>query len=706
MLTQAIRPSRGDTPAVATLAASYSVNRQGNAVAEEGSPTPRRALGPLPEEPGESPAGGRYGRAFMPDEPSPLTSTGRLRRLAVSPASPVDPLEVQGSTPVPPPAPVLPEPEAALPASAGRRFSASAEPDEFVSSAPRRSAVSPASPTSAGESILPSAPRPSTPPKFPAGRFTPSPYAPSPAASPIEDRSATASASDATSVESYPRSVPTAPTLPPTAPTFSAPSVVAGAAPGSDAAAAVTAELAQPASAEPTTETVAEAAPKKRGRRKKDTADTNTPESVPEEKTPREKKKSERSSRPALIIIASVAAVALVVAAGVWLLTLRSGASSGAPTNGVTTSALDPLVTVADLGTLGGASWVESTGTSDAARPLCLPATSAGLPDALRSVSRKTGASSSDVDSLVQVVDTYADDATATQAYAVRLAQAGTCNNDVVWITGANSVTGLADSADAVRLVDQEQANVFHTLLLSRTGRTVSLVDLATGKGAVNALDLADVVGKALSRQCGGDLGTCPASIGVATVPPPAGDPKGWLVEADLPRITAGSGRWGATDPVASLQVLGSQCEGVNLQTVSGTQSVGQRTLLLGDDGAAPKGFGVDMAVYTFGTESAASALADKISGNISKCADRAPTATVKDGPDAKGAGESDAKIAGTTFLVTHKTETTSVLYRVAVMTVGSKVVYLLGNPSTSFDFTDAQWKAIAVRAGQRATQA
>lgn len=690
-------------------------------MAEEGSPTPRRALGPLPEEPAESPAGGRYGRAFAVDEPSPLTSTGRLRRLAASPSSPVspvDPLEVPASTPVPPPAPVLPQSEAALAPSAGRRFSASAEPDEFVSAAPRRSAVSPASPESAGESILPPAPRPSAPPKLPAAKsFTPSPYAPSPAASPQETASAGPVRPDA-APEPFPRSVATAPTLPPAAPTFAAPvptvpaaGVSAATVPTATVSAATpapaAAQLAQPASAEAGTEPVSapEPAPKKRGRsREKAAKETVVGDGAAKESAPKEKK--ERSSRPALIIIASVAAVALVVAAGVWLLTLRSGGSSGVPSNGVTTSALDPLVTAADLGTLGGASWVESTGTSDAARPLCLPATGTDLPNSLRSVSRKTGAAGSDVDALVQVVDTYADDATATQAYAVRLAQAGTCKDDDGWITGANSVSGLADSADSVRLVVQDQANVFHTLLLSRTGRSVSLVDLATGKGAVNALDLANVVGRALSRQCGGDLGTCPSSIGVSTVPPPAGDPKGWLVEADLPRVTPGSGVWGATDPKTALDVVGSQCEGLNLQAVTGTQSAGQRTLLLGDDGAAPKGFGVDMVIYAFGSGSAANSLADKLTSNISKCADRAPTATVKSGPDAKGSGQNNAKISGSTFLVTHKTETTTVVYRVAVLTVGSKVVYLLGNPSSTFDFTDAQWKAIAVRAGQRATQA
>ena len=396
--------------------------------------------------------------------------------------------------------------------------------------------------------------------------------------------------------------------------------------------------------------------------------------------------------------------VALLVAGAVWLLTLRSTAQSGGAT-APTSSALDPLVTAADLGTLGGVSWVAATGTTDDVRPICVPATAAGLPGALRTNARRTGAANGATDSLVQVIDTYVDDAEATQAYAARLVQLGTCKETPAWITGANGVTGLADSAASVRLVVQDEADQFHTLLLSRTGRSVSVADVTTTQAAVTALDLANVVGRALSRQCGGELGTCPASIAVVASPPPTGDPAGWLVESDLPRVTPGSGRWGALDPFTTLDVSGSQCEGLTLASVAGTQSAGQRTLLLADDPNAPKGFGVDMVTYTFGAADAATTLANKLTKNISNCHDRAPTATIEEGPAVKGTGDLDAKVSGSTFLVTQKTATSTAVYRVAVVTVGSKVVYLLGGPSSSFDFTDTQWKAIAVRAGQRATQ-
>ena len=348
--------------------------------------------------------------------------------------------------------------------------------------------------------------------------------------------------------------------------------------------------------------------------------------------------------------------------------------------------------------------WADPSVAADGLRPLCLPATADGVPEAQRSPSKKITASSSPNDVVVQVIDTYADDATATQAYAARLVQAGTCADTVALITGANTISGLADSAEVVRLTVQEQTNQFHSLLLSRTGRTVSLIDVSSAT-TVTASDLANAAAAALGRGCGGQLGTCPGSISVATSAPPAGNPSGWLVPADLPRITAGAGRWGATEPKTTLDVVGSLCEAINLKSVAGTQSMAQRTLLLADDSKAPQGFGVDQVVYTFARATDVGALAKKLDKNLTGCPDRAPTASVSEGPAVKGVGANAQAISGSTYLVTQKTGTNTVVFRVAVMGVGTRLVYLLANPSTSFDFSDSDWAKVAVRAGQRASQ-
>ncbi|HSK33585.1 MAG TPA: hypothetical protein VK903_08885 [Propionicimonas sp.] len=645
----------------------------------------------------------------------------------MSPLSPEDPLDVEGSTPVPPPVPVLPDSDAGLAPSAGRRYSASMEPGEVISAAPRRSAATAASPASALEPHLPPVVRPTAPPPVtvpgPAGFSSAfigsSASGPAPALpAPPRVTSSQGSGATPTPFSAYPQSVATAPTAPADAPTITPPAGRTARSEPSFFSRSQPAALADTAA--PTAPAADEVKPGKAPKAPR----------VPREKKVREKKVRQpkvaiaapeaptgvaeapagagvlkgRSSRPALIVIAAVAAVVVVVAGVVWALTLRSTASSGGPSASGTAEAQDPFLTAADLGTLGGATWVDPSVDPAGLRPLCLPAAADGLPEAQRSPSKKIAASSSPSDTVVQVIDTYADDAVATQAFAARMVQAGSCADTVALITGANTISGLADSAEVIRLTVQEQTDQFHSLLISRTGRSVSLIDVTTAT-ELTASDVAGVAAAALSRGCGGPLGTCPGSISVATTPPPAGNPFGWLVPADLPRITPGAGRWGATEPKTALDVVGSLCEAINLKSVAGTQSVGQRTLLLADDSSAPQGFGVDQVVYTFTDPADVTSLAKKLDKNLTGCPDRAPTASVTEGPAVKGTGSGAAKISGSTYLVTQKTGTNTVVFRVAVLSVDTRLVYLLANPSTSFDFSDSDWTKVAVRAGQRASQ-
>ena len=675
-------------------------------MADEGSSTPRRALGPLPDEPGEARVAGRFGSPALPDDaPSPTSPTPAGRgwggRFALSPLSPEDPLDVEGTTPVPPPMPVLPDSDAGLAPATGRRYSASMEPGEVSPAAPRRSAVSPNSPASAIEPILPPLARPTAPPPVTVPAPTLPPPPPITAALGTEARRPSP-------ITPVPQSQPTAPTAPADAPTLrpaftrATPAATTRAEPSFFSRSTSTSATPTTTESEPVPATAGKAAKAKRAPRqpRENRVRTATAGTPPVGEAPAKA----RSAKPALIVISAVAAVAVLVAATVWLLTVKSVAPSGGPTTGATAVALDPLLTTADLAGFGGVTWAEPAANSDGVRPICLPAPADGLPEAQRSDLRRTPATSSPTDAAVQVVDTYADVAAATQAYAARLIQLGTCPDAVALITSANTITGLADSAEVVRLTVQDQTDQFHSVLVSRTGRSVNMVDVGTST-AVTASDLANVAARALSRQCGGELGTCPGIISVATSPPPPANPRGWLVSADLPRITAGAGRWGATEPKTTLDVVGSQCEALNLKTITGTQSSAQRTLLLADDASAPAGFGVDQVVYTFADTAGADTLAKKLDTNLTGCPDRAPTASVKDGTAVKGTGAAGVKISGSTYLVTQKTETNTVVFRVAVLTVDKRMVYLLANPSTSFDFSDAEWARLAVRSGQRTSQ-
>ena len=88
------------------------------------------------------------------------------------------------------------------------------------------------------------------------------------------------------------------------------------------------------------------------------------------------------------------------------------------------------------------------------------------------------------------------------------------------------------------------------------------------------------------------------------------------------------------------------------------------------------------------------------MAGNISGCAQRTTTATVKQ------TGSSPAPASGAMFLVDQKTNpTTSVRFRVAIVRRGADVTYLLANPSPAYDLADGVFAGLANRASDRLTQ-
>ena len=412
-----------------------------------------------------------------------------------------------------------------------------------------------------------------------------------------------------------------------------------------------------------------------------------------------------RSRGRALAVMTAVLVMAGGVAGSVWWLGPQAAPPAPSPTP-TPSASLDPLLTPADLGTLGGTTWGTASAptTSSDGYPVCLPAEGGTLPAPDRTA-RRILAADNQSGYMTHVVETYADAAAAQRAYTTRLQQAGSCADTEAFIVDTRTITGLADAAFATHIEVQAESPEHHGLVISRTGRNLSMIDVSSAE-PTPLEDTAAVAARPLARLCSGGEGACPASVSLVAALPAAGQFPGWLIEADLPRITAGAGRWGATRPSPVLTILGSQCEAVSLKKVSDAASSSQRTLLLADDPSAPAGFGIDQVVYTFASAKQAKSFGDKLGGNLADCADRVPTAAVKKGPSTKGEAADGVAFSGRSFLITQKTaEDEEVPFRVGVVRVDDRVAYLLANPSAEFDFSADQWKAIMIRTAQRVSQ-
>ncbi len=420
---------------------------------------------------------------------------------------------------------------------------------------------------------------------------------------------------------------------------------------------------------------------------------------------------ADKRQRLTALLVIGLAILALV--AGLIVTNLPAGVvttPSTSATPSTDSSAPDPaqLVAPEDLAGLGdtGAWTIVDTvtaPTTSSPQPLCAPATPDSQQAATNRQERRLSSASGAT--LLQLHEIYPTAEAATAAFNARLPEVNGCAGSTVLVGTTSTVAGLADAAAAVTVTLQEVKAEGHTVLIARTGRYLDIVDLGNPDKALSSTALAKAVAPSLQRQCGVAAGTCPTTVKAENILGAAAGEIGWLIENDLPRVTPGAGRWGATAS-GPPNLVGSQCEAVDLNQVpKATQSL-HRTYLLADDSAAPSGFGVDEAVYTFATGAEATALVRKINANFESCRTRTRTATVTTLEPASTTGADGAKVTVQGFTVLQRVSATkNVAFRVALAAVGTRVVYLLANPSGDFDFTDAQWTAVGTRAAQRATQ-
>jgi len=401
---------------------------------------------------------------------------------------------------------------------------------------------------------------------------------------------------------------------------------------------------------------------------------------------------------------ALILAVALVAGFLVWASRDKPSAAASAQTGA---ALVERLVAPSDLGGVGPGQWTEqkteSTVTQDSAAPLCFVA-SPDLPTPTAQVQRKLSATGA---SLLHRITSYATAAEADQVYAQRLTQLGQCSNIPVYLSNGATITSLADAAVGVTAVIQDPTAQYHTVILVRTGSMVLTYDVAQAGVAVTYERILGVAATTVKALCASAAGSCSASPASVTGMPPNSAVPGWLTVSDLPRITTGMGRWNATSPKTTVTSAGSACENATFANVAGPNLRRQRTYLLTEDTKVPKDFGLDEIVLDFDTPDAAAAFAGQLKTSITACPARTATAKLGNTGDITSTGANGQAVTGFWRTLTQSTNaTTTFIFRVGVASVGTRVVYVLATPSSTFDFNDADWATVITRAGQRATQA
>ena len=300
----------------------------------------------------------------------------------------------------------------------------------------------------------------------------------------------------------------------------------------------------------------------------------------------------------------------------------------------------------------------------------------------------------------------YATPEEAAAAYAVASQTLGTCPAAGAWIASGRVVRGVGDqSASAVISVLDGKATSEHSVIVSRTGRVVNILDASQPGEAVAVVRVAAALADVTKVQCAAAGGKCAGGVQVKSGPPPlGGDEPGYLAAGDLPPVGGSLTAWNAApNDLPDENFVGASCETVNWTTVAAEER-SARVYLHPDSGN--NYFGVNVIRVTSKDAKAATALVDKIKKDLETCKERRLTATVAKPQKVTGIGARSAQIVGYTAVVQQKrSDGGSDKFRVGIVATGNEVVYTFANPKGDFDFTDRQWDTIAVRAGERVTQ-
>lgn len=301
-------------------------------------------------------------------------------------------------------------------------------------------------------------------------------------------------------------------------------------------------------------------------------------------------------------------------------------------------------------------------------------------------------------------VDNFASMADATKAFEARSTNLAACDNEPLWIHSNTAVEGTGDAARLVTVARQDDIAEYHTVLLVRTGTTVHALDVTQANQPAPAAKVVSSAAAPVNRQCARSGGRCATRPTAKSAIPAATEPMGWLSISDIPRVSPRAGLWTVTE-AANVVTRGSECENMTLASVAGPTHREQRTYQMAQDNAAPRTYGMDEVLFTFKDARQAGQFANTLASNLKNCPSRQATAKVSEAKQLTS-GVGGKKVVGATLLVQQSmggTETAR--FRTAVTVVDNKVVYLVNNPSTSYDLGSAKFGQVAVRAAERATQ-
>jgi DNA-directed RNA polymerase specialized sigma24 family protein len=302
--------------------------------------------------------------------------------------------------------------------------------------------------------------------------------------------------------------------------------------------------------------------------------------------------------------------------------------------------------------------------------------------------------------SAVQTVEVSPDAAEAARAFRTTVGWYAGCRVGRLQLLHAYRVDNIGDQAAVLMVRLWHEPVTTLSVAVARTGSVVTSTVGTTVGGRPPAAgqitqSLADSVAMLCGRSGSADCAKRPTYRVVP--PPPSGEARGLLAVADLPPVGRIDRPWVGTDPARTrANPAATPCDRVDVGAAPHSRS---RSYLI-PGAAVPTRFGLSETYGVFASSSAADRFLDRLRAGVETCATRDLASHVGGRHDVDR--RSPQLEASTWALDTKVSAREAVPFRVGFVRVGRTVAEVTFAPSPSDDMTEAAFRSLLVRAGER----
>jgi DNA-directed RNA polymerase specialized sigma24 family protein len=431
--------------------------------------------------------------------------------------------------------------------------------------------------------------------------------------------------------------------------------------------------------------------------------------------------RGDRRRREGRLLLAGVVILVLAIVAGSVNAARRPAASGQPPAARATTSAPStapvrstPQVRHTDLARVRqvalldpSSAWSQRSTSSDfgdsKAADQCLDASP--TPATARHYWVRTFSSRTIGVEVTQTLEVAPTTSKAVSAYGSQLTQFGTCTPGSHRVVSVQRVRGAGNQAAVVTLEYADPDGIHSKqVAIAQSGTAVStMVVLKADQQPLRSSRLVRLLAASVDKVCGDSGGDCatPPYQSSSEVPPPDPVAPGNLATVDLPLFTGVSEPWVATRPAStSDNPAATECDRADFSG-AGATDVTARNYVIPAATQLPDLFGITETIGTFGSIGDAKAFVASVATSVAGCANRQLTLSVSD------TAEVTSPFGGGFVwrIALQTSQSTTLVFRVALVRAGSRVAEVTFTPSGSYDVTPDEFVTIAQRATARLSQ-